>query len=146
MLWWSVARTCSRPVVGLRKPRAAVVIADGEYPPQKSIAPVRLGVREILHVDIDLGIAVHVKDALVRAPEHGGDVPASLAVMRVDSIKTALRNRESEVTHQPLRHTIWLKPGQRRVLRLCLNSFNPFDTADPDVLVGGGIVPDETLF
>ena len=65
MFLWSVWRDRERTVVGFGESGTAVVIPDRESAGDHPAVRVHARIGEVLRIDIELWISVHVKDALV---------------------------------------------------------------------------------
>lgn len=134
-------------VVGLRQAGSPVVIAEGEGAPEKVIVPCRPGEGEVLQVDVQLGVTVHVEDTLIGAPCHGAEIPCAGAVVGVDAVEAALGICEAEVADQALGDAVGLQPGERRIFGLRLESVDELESAEAKGLVfAGKVVACETLF
>jgi len=73
-------------------------------------------------VDIDLGIAVHVEDALIGAGGHGSQVPGAGAVVGVYAVEAAHGVGKTEVADEALLDAVVLEPEDGGVLGMGLDA------------------------
>ncbi len=95
-------------VVGLGEAGAAIVVVDGEDSPEEVVAEVGFGEGEVLEVDVELGVGVHVEDSLNGSAGHGGEVPGGFAVVGVEAVEAALTDGEAEVADEALGDAVGL--------------------------------------
>ncbi len=138
-------------VVGLGQAGAPVVVIEPEDAEHEVILELAPGVGQVLDVDVELRVGVHVEDALGGAAGHRGDVPCALAVVAVDAVEGALAVGKAEVADQALRDAVGLEPQQRGVLGRGFLAVEELEAADaqrgvralavvaqPALLEGGG--------
>src|SRR6185437_9901052 len=101
-----------------------------EDTPEQVLSEVAPGVAEILQVDVEFRIGVHVEDALRDAASHGRDVPGAFAEMGVGAIKAPLGVGEPEVADEALRDAVGLKPGESSLFRGSLLAIEELKAAD----------------
>src|SRR5665213_2968165 len=77
-------------VVCLGEPGAAIMIVNRKDAPQEVVAEVVLAEGKILQIDVQLGIGIHVEDALVSTRRHRRQVPRLAVVVAISTIKTSL--------------------------------------------------------
>src|SRR3974390_3132453 len=65
--------------------------------------------------------------------------------MPVESVETALRSAEAEVSDQTLSNAVRLKPGQILILRLRLLTVKEFKTADAKIAPSVELISRESL-
>ena len=74
-------------VVGLGDAGAAVVVADGKAAHLHALMGEIVGVGEVLDVDVEFGVGIHVEDALVGAGGHGGEIPGAAGEVGVGAVE-----------------------------------------------------------
>jgi hypothetical protein len=109
------------------------VVPKRKGSPKDMLFELRMRDREVLQVNVELRVPIHVEHTLIGTTRHHGHIPWPLTVMSVESVKAALRSAESEVADKPLSDAVGLQPGKIRIFRLCLLPVEEFKSADAEV-------------
>ena len=88
------------------------------------------GEGEVLRVDVEFGVAVHVEDALIGAGGHGGEVPRAGTVVGVDAVKAAHGVGKTEIADEALLDAVVLEPEDGGIFGMELDSVEEFKAAE----------------
>ena len=100
---------------------------------------------EVLRIDVELRVAVHVEDALIGAGGHGGQVPGAGTVVGVDAVKAAHGVGKTEIADEALLDAVVLEPEDGGIFGMELDSVEEFESSGSDALIGSAGVAEESL-